>query len=142
MLRVPEWGNLAGLPSGHQLRCSTYACLRSLHEQIAPSVGRPTDSAGRQLIMADKNNSGQFGNRDDTEEQAHKGGEASTGSFGEKNSADPSAAGRDSSGSFGESNAADPSEEGRKGGHASSGSFGDENSADPSEAGRKGGRSS
>lgn len=44
--------------------------------------------------MADENNSGQFGNREDTEEQAQKGGEASSGSFGEENSADPSEAGR------------------------------------------------
>ncbi|WKD57289.1 hypothetical protein CAPI_03650 [Corynebacterium capitovis DSM 44611] len=44
--------------------------------------------------MADQNNPGQFGNREDTEEQARKGGEASTGSFGEKNSADPKEAGR------------------------------------------------
>ncbi len=44
--------------------------------------------------MADQNNPGQFGNRSDTEEQARKGGQASTGSFGEKNSADPSAAGK------------------------------------------------
>jgi uncharacterized protein len=45
-------------------------------------------------VMADANNPGQFGNRPDTEEQARRGGEASTGSFGEKNSADPSAAGK------------------------------------------------
>ncbi|MGK8524819.1 hypothetical protein ACRS6B_26235 [Nocardia asteroides] len=44
--------------------------------------------------MADQNNPGQFGNRSDTEEQARRGGQASTGSFGDKNSADPSAAGR------------------------------------------------
>ncbi|WP_313810602.1 stress protein [Glutamicibacter sp.] len=44
--------------------------------------------------MADQNNPGQFGNRTDTEEQARKGGEASTGSFGEENSADPSKAGK------------------------------------------------
>ncbi|UAK32039.1 hypothetical protein K8O92_30635 [Nocardia asteroides] len=44
--------------------------------------------------MADKNNPGQFGNRSDTEEQARRGGQASTGSFGGSNSADPSAAGR------------------------------------------------
>ncbi|MEU4344073.1 hypothetical protein AB0H00_22910 [Nocardia sp. NPDC023852] len=44
--------------------------------------------------MADANNPGQFGNRTDTEEQARHGGEASTGSFGERNSADPSEAGR------------------------------------------------
>lgn len=43
--------------------------------------------------MADQNNPGQFGNRDDTEEQAQKGGEASTGSFGEENGADPQQAG-------------------------------------------------
>jgi hypothetical protein len=44
--------------------------------------------------MADQNNPGQFGNRKDTTEQASKGGQASTGSFGEKNSADPSKAGK------------------------------------------------
>ncbi|GAA5091309.1 MULTISPECIES: hypothetical protein [Nocardia] len=44
--------------------------------------------------MPDTNNPGQFGNRSDTEEQARRGGQASTGSFGDKNSADPSAAGR------------------------------------------------
>lgn len=44
--------------------------------------------------MADQNNPGQFGNREDTEEQARKDGEASTGSFGEKNAADPSEAGK------------------------------------------------
>ena len=44
--------------------------------------------------MADQNNPGQFGNRNDTEEQASKGGQASTGSFGSGNSADASEAGR------------------------------------------------
>ncbi len=44
--------------------------------------------------MADQN-SGEFGNRNDTEKQAKKGGEASTGSFGEKDSADPSQAGKE-----------------------------------------------
>ncbi|WP_067806253.1 hypothetical protein [Nocardia beijingensis] len=44
--------------------------------------------------MADQNNPGQFGNRSDTEEQARRGGRASTGSFGDRNSADPSEAGR------------------------------------------------
>lgn len=44
--------------------------------------------------MADPQNPGQFGNRDDTEQQAQKGGQSSTGSFGEPNSADPSAAGQ------------------------------------------------
>jgi hypothetical protein len=43
--------------------------------------------------MADQNNPGQFGNREDTEEQAQKGGQASSGSFGSGNSADPSQAG-------------------------------------------------
>lgn len=45
--------------------------------------------------MADSNNPGQFGNRQDTEEQARKGGQASTGSFGQANSADPRQAGRE-----------------------------------------------
>lgn len=44
--------------------------------------------------MADQNNPGQFGNRNDTEKQAQKGGQQSSGSFGEANSADPSQAGR------------------------------------------------
>lgn len=33
--------------------------------------------------MADQDNPGQFGNREDTEKQAQKGGEASSGSFQE-----------------------------------------------------------
>ncbi|MBF6180018.1 Uncharacterised protein [Nocardia otitidiscaviarum] len=44
--------------------------------------------------MADPKNPGQFGNREDTEEQARKGGQASTGSFGSENAADPHEAGR------------------------------------------------
>ncbi|ONI61842.1 hypothetical protein ALI44B_09950 [Leifsonia sp. ALI-44-B] len=44
--------------------------------------------------MADQSNPGQFGNREDTEEQASKGGQASSGSFGSENSADPSEAGK------------------------------------------------
>ncbi|MCP9625054.1 hypothetical protein FOH10_10340 [Nocardia otitidiscaviarum] len=44
--------------------------------------------------MANPKNPGQFGNRSDTEEQARKGGQASTGSFGSENSADPHEAGR------------------------------------------------
>ncbi|WP_440712245.1 hypothetical protein [Gordonia sp. FQ] len=44
--------------------------------------------------MADPNNPGQFGNRSDTEEQAHKGGEASSGKFGSPEGADPHEAGR------------------------------------------------
>ncbi|MBF6131512.1 hypothetical protein IU501_00630 [Nocardia otitidiscaviarum] len=44
--------------------------------------------------MADPNNPGQFGNRSDTAEAASKGGQASTGSFGEPNAADPHEAGR------------------------------------------------
>lgn len=42
--------------------------------------------------MAEKN-SGQFGNRSDTEEQARTGGQSSSGQFGAENGADPSAAG-------------------------------------------------
>lgn len=44
--------------------------------------------------MADSNNPGQFGNRSDTEEQAHKGGKASTGKFGSEHGADPHKAGQ------------------------------------------------
>jgi hypothetical protein len=44
--------------------------------------------------MADPKNPGQFGNREDTTEQASKGGQASSGSFGSENSADPSEAGK------------------------------------------------
>jgi general stress protein YciG len=47
-----------------------------------------------EIIMADQSNPGQFGNREDTEEQASKGGQASSGSFGSENSADPSEAGK------------------------------------------------
>jgi hypothetical protein len=43
--------------------------------------------------MADPDNQGQFGNREDTEEQAQQGGQASSGSFGEENGANPSDAG-------------------------------------------------
>jgi len=66
--------------------------------------------------MADPDNEGQFGNREDTEERAQRGGEQSSGSFGEENGADPH-------------------EAGREGGKESSGSFGEENGADPHEAG-------
>ncbi len=44
--------------------------------------------------MPDRNNPGQFGNRKDTQEQASRGGRASTGSFGQPNAADPREAGR------------------------------------------------
>lgn len=44
--------------------------------------------------MADTKNPGQFGNRKDTEEQARRGGEASTGKFGSEHGADPHEAGR------------------------------------------------
>ena len=44
--------------------------------------------------MADQNNPGQFGNRKDTDKMASKGGQASTGSFGDKNSANPSTTGK------------------------------------------------
>ena len=44
--------------------------------------------------MADQNNPGQFGNREDTEEQARKGGQASSGSFGSSISANPSQVGQ------------------------------------------------
>jgi general stress protein YciG len=44
--------------------------------------------------MADSNNPGQFGNRSDTEEQARKGGEMSSGKFGSSQGADPSEAGK------------------------------------------------
>lgn len=44
--------------------------------------------------MADQINKGQFGQREDTIEQASKGGRKSTGSFGSKNGANPSQAGK------------------------------------------------
>lgn len=46
------------------------------------------------MLMADSDNPGQFGNREDTEEQASQGGQASSGSFGEENGADPQNAGQ------------------------------------------------
>jgi hypothetical protein len=44
--------------------------------------------------MANPKNPGQFGNRPDTEEQAHKGGMASPGKFGAEKGAEPHEAGR------------------------------------------------
>lgn len=44
--------------------------------------------------MPDPNNPGQFGNREDTEEMARKGGKASPGKFGSPEGADPREAGR------------------------------------------------
>ena len=44
--------------------------------------------------MADRNNPGQFGNRKDTEKQASRGGQQSSGRFGQRNGADPREAGR------------------------------------------------
>lgn len=71
--------------------------------------------------MPTQRNSGQFGNRADTERQASKGGQASPGQFGGPEGADPHVAGR-------------------KGGRASSGQFGSSHGADPHKAGQKGGR--
>lgn len=66
--------------------------------------------------MADPKNPGQFGNRPDTTDAARAGGKASSGSFGDANSADPSEAGRKGA-------KAQPTEAkregGRKGGSAS-----------------------
>lgn len=46
--------------------------------------------------MADSNNPGQFGNdRDDTQEQAQKGGENSNGQFGAENGVDPQETGQE-----------------------------------------------
>lgn len=44
--------------------------------------------------MANNQNSGEFGNRNDTEEQARKGGQESPGKFGASEGADPASAGR------------------------------------------------
>jgi hypothetical protein len=44
--------------------------------------------------MADPKNPGQFGNRNDTQQQASAGGQASTGKFGSEHGADPSKAGK------------------------------------------------
>jgi hypothetical protein len=62
--------------------------------------------------MTDRTNPGQFGNRKDTEKQAQAGGRASTGSFGDKNSANPSTAGK-------QGNKAQPTEAKREGGRHS-----------------------
>ncbi|GEM31019.1 hypothetical protein AB0H58_15100 [Nocardia neocaledoniensis] len=64
--------------------------------------------------MPDPNNPGQFGNRNDTQEQAARGGQASSGSFGERNAADPQAAGRKGA-------QAQPTEAKREGGQHSHG---------------------
>lgn len=44
--------------------------------------------------MADQSNPGQFGNREDTEEQARKGGQNSPGQFGGEQGADPQQEGK------------------------------------------------
>jgi len=62
--------------------------------------------------MADPKNAGQFGNRNDTSEMASRGGQASSGSFGSQNSADPSKAGKKGA-------EAQPTEAKAKGGHNS-----------------------
>lgn len=62
--------------------------------------------------MADSQNSGQFGNRSDTEEMARKGGKASPGKFGSSKGADPQAAGKKGA-------AAQPTEAKRRGGEHS-----------------------
>jgi hypothetical protein len=60
-----------------------------------PQRVKPTQSPPeRSNTVPDPNNPGQFGNREDTEEQASKGGHASSGSYGGDNAADPAAAGR------------------------------------------------
>ncbi|WP_040894631.1 hypothetical protein [Yaniella halotolerans] len=73
--------------------------------------------------MADNKNPGQFGNRNDTEEQARRGGDQSPGRFDKSEGADPSRAGK-------------------KGGEESPGQFGASEGAAPSKAGEKGGRNS
>lgn len=65
--------------------------------------------------MADENNPGQFGNREDTEEQASKGGQSSSGQLGAENGADPSEAGKKGA-------EAQPTEAKAKGGENSHGS--------------------
>lgn len=44
--------------------------------------------------MPDPNDPGRFGGRGGTERQARRGGQAGSGSFGQRNSADPRIAGR------------------------------------------------
>src|SRR5690625_3920544 len=98
----------------------------------------------KETVMADNQNPGQFGNRNDTEEQARKGGQQSPGQFGASEGANPSKAGQEggqeSPGRFDRSEGADPSKAGQKGGEQSPGQFGASEGADPSAAGRKGGR--
>ncbi|MEC3919001.1 hypothetical protein [Nocardia sp. CDC160] len=64
--------------------------------------------------MPDPKNPGQFGNRPDTQEQASKGGKASSGSFGSEHGADPREAGRKGA-------QAQPTEAKAEGGHHSHG---------------------
>ena len=74
--------------------------------------------------MADNKNPGQFGNRNDTDEQARKGGEQSPGQFGASEGADPEQAGEkrgeQSPGQFGTKEGADPETAGEKGAQAQS----------------------
>src|SRR5699024_572295 len=58
------------------------------------STGPRTGDQQGSSMLADPTNPGPDSNRNDTEKQAQKGGQQSSGSFGEANAADPSQAGR------------------------------------------------
>ena len=60
------------------VRCAAYDRRRA-----DGSAGLRASSPEVEITMADQNNPGQFGNRSDTEQQAQKGGQESSGSFGE-----------------------------------------------------------
>jgi len=66
---------------------------------VQPAMGIQTGvsigSQRKENSMPDPKNPGQFGNREDTEEQASKGGQSSTGRFDAENGADPHEAGRE-----------------------------------------------
>src|SRR5699024_7335455 len=93
-------------------------------KQVASFCAPAHPQIRKEVVMADKNNPGQFGNRDDTAKQAQKGGEQSPGQFGASEGVDPHEAGKkggeESAGSFDKSEGTDPDEAGKKGAEAQS----------------------
>src|SRR5699024_937465 len=63
-------------------------------KQVASFCAPAHPQIRKEVVMADKNNPGQFGNRDDTAKQAQKGGEQSPGQFGASEGVDPHEAGK------------------------------------------------
>src|SRR5699024_2073223 len=108
-------------------------------KQVASFCAPAHPQIRKEVVMADKNNPGQFGNSDDTAKREQKGGEQSPGQFCASEGVDPDEDGKkggeESPGRFDKSEGADPQEAGKKGGEQSPGRFDKSEGADPHEAG-------